>query len=116
MRHGFEVKINGGQPVRAGLSVDKYVVTCILNAVCRKIDPAEELSLTISGLNSIDDEQVDWLKVELELGDTIQITVIDGGYDPPQDTRPRMTEEHIIANKLRYYHVLKEELKEYLQE
>lgn len=116
MGHGFEIKINDGQPIRAGLDVDKYVVTCILNAVRRKIDPSEELSITISGLNSIDDEQVDWLKAELQLGDTIQITVIDDSYDPPRDTRPRMTEEDIIASKLRYYHALKEELKEHLQE
>lgn len=116
MRHGFEIKINDGPPIRAGLGIDKYVVTCILNAVRRGIDPTEELSISISGLNSIEQEQVDWLKADLQLGDTIQITVIDGHFDPPCNTRPGMTEADIVSQKLRYYYALKEELREHLQE
>ncbi|WP_342087073.1 hypothetical protein [Dyadobacter sp. OTU695] len=116
MGYGFEVKINGEQSIRAGLGVDNYVVTCILNALRRRDDSAEELNITISGLNSADDLHVDWLTTELRPGDTIQITVVGGDYDPPRNTRPRITEKDIIAHKLRHYNALKEELKEHLQE
>ncbi|GGH38120.1 hypothetical protein GCM10007423_31600 [Dyadobacter endophyticus] len=115
MGHGFEVKINDEQPIRAGLGAENYVVTCILNAVLRRDSFEEELDITISGLDSVDDVHVDWLKTELRPGDTIQITVVGGDYDPPRNTRPRITEKDIIVHKLRYYYALKEELKEHLQ-
>jgi hypothetical protein len=116
MGHGFEIKINDEQPIRAGLDVDNYIVTCILGAMRRRDSSQEELDITISGLDSVDDIHVDWLKAELRPGDKIQITVVGGDYDPPRNTQQRNTEKDIIAHKLRYYHVLKEELKEYLQE
>ena len=55
MGHGFEVKINDEQPIRAGLGAENYVVTCILNAVLRRDSFEEELDITISGLDSVDD-------------------------------------------------------------
>ena len=116
MGHGFEIKINDERPIRAGLGVDNYVITCILDAVRRRDSPEEELHIAISGLNSIDDIHVDWLKAELRPGDTILVTVIGDDYDPPYCTRQRITEKDIIAHKLKYYHALKEELKEHLRE
>ena len=116
MGHGFEIRINNGQPVRAGLDVSKYCITCILDATLRKDSPEEELNIVISGLNSVEDVHVDWLKAELSPGDTIEITVVEGGYDPPRNFTPRITGKDVIAQKLRYYHALKEELKAYLQD
>ncbi len=116
MGQGFEVKINDEQPIRAGLGVDSYVVTFILDAIRRKDSPDEELNITLSGLNSVDDVHVDWLKARLQPGDTIQITVIGDDYDPPHNTGPRITKKDIIARKLKYYYALKEELKEHLRE
>lgn len=116
MGHGFEVKINDEQPIRVGLGADNYVVTCILDVTRRKNSLAEELNISVSGLDSVDDIHVEWLKAELRPGDTIQITVIAGHYDPPHSIRPRITEKDIIAHKLRYYYALKEELKAHLPE
>lgn len=98
------------------MDAGKYVVTCILDAMRRGDNPEEELNITISGLNSIEDVHMEWLNAELRPGDTVQITVVRGNYDPPCNTRPRMTGEDIIAKKLKYYHALREELKEFLQE
>lgn len=116
MGHGFEIKINDEQPTRAGLGVDNYVITCILDVTRLKNSPEEELNISVSGLNSVDDIHVEWLKAELRSGDRIQITVIGGDYDPPHDTWPRVTEKDIIAHKVKYYYALKEELKEHLRE
>ncbi|OJV16629.1 MAG: hypothetical protein BGO21_27525 [Dyadobacter sp. 50-39] len=115
MGHGFEIRINGSQPIRAGFSAESYVVTCILDAV-RRDATEEELSVTITGLNSTDNVHAEWSKQELRPGDVVQITVVDGIYDTPRNTFPRIAEKDIIAQKLKYFHILKEELKEYLNE
>ncbi|MCF0073221.1 hypothetical protein LZD49_22265 [Dyadobacter sp. CY261] len=116
MGHGFEIRVNNNEPIRAGLDVDRYCVTCILDATRRKDNPDEELNINIGGYDADADVHFDWLKAELQPGDTIQITVVSGDYDPPSNTRPRITENDIIAQKLKYYNVLKEELEDYLRE
>ncbi|MCF2496714.1 hypothetical protein [Dyadobacter chenhuakuii] len=112
--YGFEVHINGEQLCKAGIDADRHVVTCILTSL-RRVNEPDELDLTVSGLNSVTGQHPGWIDKELKEGDTITIKVITEGFEPARRIRPKLSEEKILDNKLRYYHQLREELKEYLE-
>lgn len=111
--YGFEVLINGEHLCKAGIDTDRHVVTCILTALRRPNEP-DELDLTVSGLNSLTGEHPEWVNKELKEGDTITIKVITADFEPARRIRPKVSKEKTLNDKLRYYHQLREELKEHL--
>lgn len=111
--YGFEVQVNGEQLCKAGIDTDRHVVTCILDAL-RRLNESDELWLTVSGLNSVTGEYLEWVKKELKDGDTITIKVITGDFTPPCRIRPTISKEKMLDSKLQHYYRLREELKEHL--
>ena len=114
--YGFEIGINGKKMVRAGLDCQQYVLTCILSSLRRENEESEELKIGVSGLDIKADQQVNWMLEELKLGDTLSIKVIDDNFDNPVSCTERVSDEEIRKRKIDHYYLLKEELKEYLDE
>jgi hypothetical protein len=50
----------------------------------------------------------------LEMGDRLTIEIVDAPFDPPSVVRMRDSEAVTLAQKIEYFHRLKEELKDYL--
>ena len=115
--YGFKVLINEELVCRAGFEEGNSVVTCILSSVRRKDDASEELNLSIGGLISDSDQNASWYNNNnLQEGDKISIEIISSDFDPPASIKPKISEKDIVAHQLKYYYLLKEELKEYLDE
>lgn len=115
-KHGFKVELNGKQLCKAGFQEDNSVLTCILDSIQRTNAPMEELNLSVSGLNSETKQHASWLHEKLNEGDKITIEVISDDFESPKELRQAISEEDLIQQKVKQYHKLKEELKEYLQE
>jgi hypothetical protein len=115
-KHGFEIKINDEKICRAGLAVDYYVVTCGLVSMMRKKDDRDEVSIRVGGLNAITNSSVTWTDKVLKKGDKISIEIIDGMFDEPTEITIPDTEEFVLQEKINYFHKLKEELKDHLNE
>ena len=119
--HGFKVLLNEELVCRAGFEQGDSVVTCILSSIRRKDDASEELNLSIGGLISDSGQNASWYNNNnLQEGDKISIEIISSDFDPPASINPKISEKdieaHQLKNKLKHYYILKEELKEYLDE
>jgi len=111
---GFEVSLNGAKIARAGIDNKNYVITCILGAVYRN-DGSNELYLSVGGMDSVEKVYLDWQGADLKKGDKIIVEVIDDDFDKPLNIRSNESlEKQSIEDKLKYFHRLKEELKDYL--
>lgn len=109
---GFRISYKGKHLSNVGLETDG-VVTCIFHAV-QRIGEAQELYFNAGGLNSKTGEHLDWFSQSLEIGDKIEIEVIDSNFDQPPKIRKPITKEEELEQKIAYFHRLKEELKDYL--
>jgi len=112
----FEVYVNGELVTTAGITAEFGVLSMITTWVRRQKLDDESLSLTVSGLNSIDNTLLDWYGSGLTIGDEIRIKITDES----EITSPRITEgwsnmdERILADKLKQFYRLKEELKDHI--
>jgi len=113
-KHGFEVKLNDIILCKAGLNSKHSITTCILDIFDRKLKPKKGINLSVSGMNSDEHQYVKWIDEPLKLGDTVSIKIISGEFDTPFSKTERKSEKQILEGKLKQYHKLKEELKEYL--
>lgn len=114
--YGFEVSLNGKKLCRAGFDAKYSVMTAILTWCRRKIDNSEELFLDVGGISNEDGNSYQWAEHPLKEEDQILIKIIDGKFDKGTLKENQLTEEDIIKDKIAYYHHLKEELKEHLNE
>ena len=112
---GFQVCINDEKVCRAGFENKNSIVTCILDSVRRKNDYSEELNISISGLNSDTHQSAQWFRNKLQEGDKISIEIISDHFDEPSSLKPAYSKQDIIKQKLKSYHKLKAELKDYLE-
>ncbi|MCE7065258.1 hypothetical protein [Dyadobacter sp. CY326] len=90
--YGFEVQINGEHLCNAGIDTDRHVVTCILTSL-RRLNESDGLDLTVSGLNSVTDENLKWVDKELKEGDTITIKVITTDFEPARQIKQKPSKE-----------------------
>lgn len=111
---GFKVSVNDELLTRAGLNNHQFVVTCILNSFRRELIPEEALDVNVSGLITKNNQHVKWASAPLKLGDKITIEVINEGFDTPAEFSEISSEEFILKSKLKTYHKLKDELKDYI--
>ncbi|WP_316814581.1 hypothetical protein [Pedobacter nyackensis] len=112
----FEVYVNGELVTKAGITADLGVLSMITTWVKRATYNDESLSLTVSGLNSIENTHLDWYGSELKIGDEINIKITDQKEvtNPTIKQGWTMTDESILEDKLKRFYSLKEELKEYI--
>ena len=115
-KHGFEVKVNDELLCRAGFEVDFYVLTCNLVSMMRFNDEREEVSISVGGLNSVNNTHLKWADKVLKSGDKISIEIIETPFDVPTEIEIPDSEEFLIQQKIKYFHRLKEELKDHLKE
>jgi hypothetical protein len=113
---GFQITLNGNLLCRAGLEAELFVTVCSLTSLKRAIPPSEELSLSIGGLDSVEDHYLNWANKTLQPGVQILIEVVEGDFDAPLKGSRIKAEELVLQEKLQYFHRLKEELKEHLGE
>lgn len=114
--YGFEVSLNGKKLCRAGFDTKYSVITTILTWFRRKLDEDQSLDLHVGGLNENQDQSYYWIEQPVKLDDEITIKIIDKNFDEGILKEKQLIEEDIIKDKIAYYHQLKEELKEHLNE
>ncbi|ERJ58038.1 hypothetical protein [Sphingobacterium paucimobilis] len=114
-RYGLKIKINGEVVSNAGFDKDNYVLTGGTTFV-KRANCCEDYYFNIGGLDSDEDEHVDWYRTVVKVGDVITMEVIDGPFDPPNHRyKNDLTPEEIIQNKIDFYNKLKEELKGHIE-
>lgn len=114
--YGFEVSLNGKKLCRAGFDTKYSIMTAILTSCRRKTDNSEEFFLDVGGMSNEDGNSYQWAEQSLKENDQILIKIIDCDFDKGTLKENQLTEGDIIKDKIAYYHHLKEELKEYLNE
>jgi hypothetical protein len=111
---GFKVLLNGESLCRAGFESEHFVTHVILSSIRRELHPGNELSLHIGGLNSSENHHVTWVNKDLQLGDHLVIELVEGEFDPPASVLKRDPDELVLQEKIKYFHRLKEELKDFI--
>lgn len=111
----FEIFVNNELVTVAGITAEFGVLTMIATWVKRQKYNDESLSLTVSGLNSIDNTSLSWYGSELKIGDEIHIKITDQSeVTNPTVTKSCSNNESILEDKLKYFYSLKEELKDHI--
>ena len=112
----FEIYYNNKLITVAGLSSQFGVVTAITTWVRSSQLNHERLTFTVGGLDAIEDQHVSWFDKDVSIGDEIMTRIT--GHSPivAPEKKPKPTSEDILADKLRYFYRLKEELKDHLNE
>ncbi len=113
--YGFKISVNDKILTHAGLENQNFIISCILNSFRRELHPEEGLDLSVSGLISDTQQHVNWVDSPLKTGDKITIEIIENGFDNPVSVSESKPEEEILKGKLRAYHKLKAELKDYIK-
>ena len=111
----YEVYKNGELLCKAGLDSEFGVLNTILTWVKRK-DGSESLDLDVSGLDSVDNKSLRWVKESLASGDEISIKITENTEYTESTARPPFDKERYREDQIKHYYRLKEELKDYLKE
>lgn len=112
----FVFTLNGDELCVAGIDTEAGVLTGIVNWIKKEGSPDEQF-LFVSGTDSVKKELHKWETVPLKIGDRLTITVVEGNevtksnVKKNDDASPEM-----IERKIQYFHQLREELKDYLNE
>lgn len=114
--YGLRVTLNDKVVINAGIEKENYVVTAC-TAFVRRNDGSENYNFHVTGMDSDVDDHLDWYETDLKLGDTIEIEVIEGPFDPPSRRhKSKITPEEKLQNKMEEFQYLKEKLKDYINE
>lgn len=112
----FEVTLNGQKIATAQIESDFGVVTTIVTWV-RRDDNSESLNVSISGRDSIAEKNIKWAAHDLKIGDKLLVSVIEETTTQTDEGGIEIFDTiTVLERKLKIYHTLKEELKEYLNE
>jgi hypothetical protein len=96
----FDVSLNGKKLCSAGIG-DDGVLSAIVNWVTRK--GTGDLFLEVGGLVSTVDEHVKWVNQKpLQVGDTIQVTVVDAKSVDEPTRKQRPSEAELLKARKRY--------------
>jgi hypothetical protein len=101
----FDVRVNGDRVSFAG--VDHGVLSTILTATRQPRADSCEVFLNVGGL--VQHMHKDWAQTELQIGDRIEVLLLEGEPDPPM--RERKEDEALRDNaeaERRYYERLKQ--------
>src|SRR5262245_25753855 len=101
----FEVRINDGEPVMAGLA-DIDVLSVLVSLVSAR----RELQCQVGGLvkhGPHDNEHVEWLTRELTIGDHISNRVVESAHTTDPVRRERADPEFVAQEERKYYELLK---------
>lgn len=112
--YGFKVTFNDEIATKAGIEKENYVVTACATIVHRN-NGSKSCNFNVGGLDSNEDNYLDWFDTGIKLGDIIEMEVIDSPFDPPVGSRKfTRTPEEKLQNRLEEYYYLKEKLKDYI--
>jgi len=104
----FDVSLNGKKLCRAGIG-DDGVLSTIVNWVTSK--GAGNLFLEVGGLVSTVDEHVKWVNQKsLQVGDTIQVTVVDAKSVDEPTRKQRPSETELLKARKRYVRKMAKQL------
>lgn len=101
----FEITINGGARVVAGLEDLNVLTACVTYA-------HQEVEIGVSGLASKsrhDNEHMEWLQHPLTTGDEILIRIIESSQPSAPASRRRDDPELVRRQERQYYEHLKEQ-------
>ena len=101
----FEVRINDGEPVIAGLE-DIDVLSVLVSLVSAR----HELKCQVGGLvkhGLHDNEHVEWLTRELTPGDQVSIRIVESAHPTTPARRERPDPEFVAHEERKYYELLK---------
>jgi predicted RNA-binding protein with RPS1 domain len=101
----FEITINDGPPVIAGVEDISVLTACLTFAASRN-----ELELSAGGLVSkspLDNEHLEWVQENLRIGDRVSIRIVDAPTPSLPISRRRQDPEASERAKRKYYEQLK---------
>lgn len=113
----FEISINGQKSVLAGIENEYGVLTAMVTWTRRVPQEVGDIVFQVSGLESNTQDQPKWLSIPLKENDEVVIRIKETeAADPPVSIRKaEEIKEMRLGDKIKYYHQLKEELKDYLK-
>ena len=95
----FEVFLNGERLCLAGIS-GRCVLTVIIDHVKGKVDPVDDVNLTVGGLICDTDEHVNWGRTQLNTDDEVRVRIIESdSADEPIERQTRDSEEDLEQRK-----------------
>src|SRR5438552_2378930 len=96
----FEVFLNGERLCLAGIS-GRCVLTVIIDHVKGKVDPVDDVNLTVGGLICDTNEHVNWGgRTQLSTGDEVRVRIIESdSADEPIKRVARDSEEDLEQRK-----------------
>lgn len=113
----FEIIINDNNICRAGLESGKGVLTTHIISATGLDNQSDNISMSVSALNSASNESLKWVTQELKVGDEILVRIIDTEeIDQPGSSSRSLGAEAMLHSKLKTYYQLKEELAEHIKE
>ncbi len=113
---GLKVTFNDEMVTKAGIEKENYVVTACTTIVHRN-DGSKSCNFNVGGLDSNEDNYLDWYNTDIKLGDIIEMEVIDSSFSPPvRSHKSTRTPEEKLQNRLEEYYYLKEKLKDHINE
>lgn len=114
--YGLKVTLNDKVVTNAGIEKENYVVIGYVTFV-HSNDGSEYYNFNVGGMDSDEDEHLDWCHADLKLGDIVEMEVIHDSFDPPSTRhKSTITPEERLQYKLEEYQYLKEKLKDYVKE
>jgi hypothetical protein len=112
----FEIYINKKKVSKAGIKDDLGILTNIISLVKRNRDDkkSEKVEIVLGGLKGSTDEHLEWLREELKVDDEITIKIISDNKCDKPIKKYRDNPQSILEAKMKYFHQLKDELKDHL--
>ena len=113
----FEIFVNGEKRVVAGIGDRHGVLSATVIWVRRDPDDVGETHFHVSGLYSDTRDQPKWLDIPVKNNDEVTIRIKEAeSADPPIGIRTAAEMKGMeLESKIKHYHQLKEELKDYLK-
>ena len=112
----FEVSVNGEKSVLAGIKNKYGVLTAMVTWTRRADQEVGNIAFQVSGLESDTQDQPKWLSIPLDENDEVVIKIkgAEAGDSPISIKKAAEINEMRLEDKIKWYHQLKEELKDHL--
>jgi len=110
----FEIYVNNQLVSIAGITAEFGVVTAMTTWVNSHVIDHKDLTFTVSGLDSVEEQYLTWFEKKLDFGDEVTIKITDNRNISSPTLKPKMSESESLESKISYFHRLKEELKDYV--
>ena len=94
----LEVYVNNQMVSIARISSEFGVLSTIVTWVNSNVQNYQDLSITVSGLDSVKGDYLNWIKQDLTIGDEVLIRITDNQNVSEPTIQPKLSEERLIED------------------